>query len=215
MSYLAIDTRNKVFSGKTETLTLALKPETYTRAVRSGVRMLAEARLPPGRYQLHIAVSNQLGASGSVVSDLEVPDFSQGPLLLSGVAVGSLAAANALTGRPPSPFLNTLAGTLSAVREFDRGDKLRVYGELYENLKGDAVPTVDFVLELRAEDGRVVRHIAGQRSLGNRQEHEGHPLVADIPLSDLTAGLYILHLEARSNAAGRPVASREIQIQVR
>ena len=214
MNYLAVDTRNKVFPGKTETMTLALKPGTYDRAVRSGLRILAETRLPPGRYQLRVAVSNQVGWSGSVVSDLDVPDFAQGPVMLSGVVVGSSAAANALMGTPPSPLLKTLAGTISAVREFDRGDELKVYGEVYENLKDDVLHTVDFAIELRTEDGRVVQHIAGQRSSGAQRGHEGHKFAADLPLRDIAAGLYVLHLEARSNVSGRPAASRDIQIQV-
>jgi len=215
MSYLAIDTRNKVFPGKTETMTLALKSENYDRALRRGVRMLAEIRLPPGRYQLRVAVSNQFGWSGSVVSDLDVPDFTRAPLVLSSVALGSSGAADAVMGKPLSPLLNMLAGTISAVREFDRSEQLKLYGEAYENQKDDTRHSVDFILELRDENGRAAQRVAGEAPSGDPQEREGHKFAASLPLGDVTPGLYVLHLEARSNVAARPAVSRDIQVRVR
>ena len=57
--------------------------------MKTGIRMLIETTLPPGRYQMRIAAGNQQTKSGSVVYDIDVPDFSKDQLAMSGVAIGS------------------------------------------------------------------------------------------------------------------------------
>jgi VWFA-related protein len=215
VSYLAIDNRNKLYPGKTVTEKLALKPETYDRVARSGLRTLAETRLPPGRYQIRVAAGNGAGRSGSVVYDLDVPDFTKGALVLSGISVGSSSVSKTLTVRLPTRFSGALAGALTASREFDRGDSLSVYAEAYENVKHAAIHIVEFSAELRAEDGRIVRQITGERSSTGPDSESGYKFAADLPLGDVAAGVYAVHVEARSTAAGHPVASRELQIRVR
>ena len=74
-----------MFPGERQTATLTLKPDTYERAKARGFRVLSQANLPPGRYQMRVAAGNKAGKAGSVVYDLEVPDFNKEPLMMSGV----------------------------------------------------------------------------------------------------------------------------------
>ena len=51
-----------------------------------GLRVVSQLDLPEGRYQIRVASASG-GSSGSVVYDLEVPDFSDGAFSMSGVSV--------------------------------------------------------------------------------------------------------------------------------
>ena len=56
------------------------------RVARHGVRISRRLELPPGRYQLRVGVRDGgSGATGSVLYDLDVPDFSKEPLSMSGL----------------------------------------------------------------------------------------------------------------------------------
>ena len=49
--------------------------------------------LPPGRYRLQVAASDPVtGVAGSVISDLEVPDFEKATFAMSGLLVTSAPA---------------------------------------------------------------------------------------------------------------------------
>src|SRR5438876_1219038 len=94
VSYLAIDAKGKVRGGSTDSLTLNFRPETRSRVEQSGVRVLSRLDIPPGRYQLRFAArDSSAGSIGSVLYDLEVPDFYKGPLVMSGLALTSRAGA--------------------------------------------------------------------------------------------------------------------------
>jgi hypothetical protein len=56
------------------------------------VRVGTTLELPPGRYQIRVAAGTTLTA-GNIVYDLKVPDFSEGPLAMSGIALVNRAKA--------------------------------------------------------------------------------------------------------------------------
>ena len=58
--------------------------------MKTGIRMVLETALAPGRYQMRIAAGNREAKAGSVVYDLDVPDFTKDPLIMSGVSIGSV-----------------------------------------------------------------------------------------------------------------------------
>ncbi len=68
--------------GSTDDADAEPSPETKTRVEQTGFRMLNRMELPPGRYQLRVAAHDSGGgAVGSVLYDLEVPDFNKEPLI--------------------------------------------------------------------------------------------------------------------------------------
>ena len=137
VAYTAVNTTGKVFPGERQTATLTLKPDTYERAKARGFRVLSQANLPPGRYQMRVAAGNKAGKAGSVVYDLEVPDFTKEPLMMSGVALTSAAAAQAPTIKPKDPLADFLPGPITAMREFEKGDLLVLFAEFYENARSN------------------------------------------------------------------------------
>ena len=116
VTYLATDSRGKVHPGRKHSATLTLRPEAVDRAFRDGVRVLSDFELPPGRYQLRIAAGGATSA-GSVVYDLDVPDFGKGALTMSGVSLTSRSAAAVTTLKPRirSPTFSTGPQPLHAI----------------------------------------------------------------------------------------------------
>ena len=97
VSYFATDMKNKFYPGQTQTARLTLKPDTYQHVMKTGIRMVVETTLAPGRYQMRVAAGNRESKAGSVVYDLDVPDFTKDPLVLSGVTIGSAATSRIMT----------------------------------------------------------------------------------------------------------------------
>lgn len=216
VAYTAVNSQGKVFPGERQTATLTLKPDTYERATARGFRVLSQVNLPPGRYQMRVAAGNKTGKAGSVVYDLEVPDFGKEPLTMSGVAITSAAAAQTPTIKPKDPLADFLPGPVTAMREFDKGDLLVLFAEFYENTRGSAAHMLDFHAELRAEGGRVVQQVSDERSSTELQgKSGGYGFQARMTLDDVESGLYVIHVEGRSRANQDAVVSRDIQIRVR
>jgi VWFA-related protein len=208
--------KGKVISGEYHIAKLALKPDSMERAKREGLQVLTELRLPPGRYQIRAAVGNRINKAGSVVYDVEVPDFSKGPLVMSGVALTSKAASHALTVRPKDPLRDFLPGPATSIREFDASDSIALFVEVYDNRRPSAAHTLDFTATLRADDGRVVQTTSEQRSSKElRGSAGGYGFTPELSLEGAAPGLYVIHLEAQANVGDRPSASRDVQIRIR
>ena len=182
----------------------------------SGFRVLLEPSLPPGRYQLRVAAGNAGGRAGSVVYDLEVPDFTRGALVMSGVSLTSVTQSTVQTARPKDPLSGLLPGPITATRDFASGDTLAIYAEVYESARNAAAHTVDLTLELRSDEGRVIATRSEERS---SKELEGKPggygFLSEVPLEGVAPGIYVIHIEARANIGNRPTVSRDVQIRVR
>lgn len=212
---MAIDARGDRVPGQRHEARLALKPESYQRATAQHLRVLSGLRLRPGRYQLRVAGGTPQRA-GSVIADLDVPDFSREPLMMSGVALTSTETRDAFVLPGSAPLREALPGPITTSRSFRSGDTITLFTEIYENQRRAAAHTVDITLELRTDDGRVVRTSSEQRSsreLGGRSG--GYGFTADVPLNELPAGIYVIHVEARANTTGLPTVARDVQITVR
>ena len=204
----------KQMPGVNHVADLKLKRDRFDIGRREGMRIVSELLLPPGMYQVRAAAGNRQNKAGSVIADLEVPDFRKDPLRMSGVAISSARVPAPLTvrageTRAPLPSLPTTS------REFSAGDIIEVFAEVYDNIRTNASHTVDLAATLRADDGRVLLMRTEQRSsseLGGSSG--GFGFRAEFPLTGIAPGLYVIHVEARANTGARPVVSRDVQIRV-
>jgi VWFA-related protein len=216
IAWTAVAAGGKLYPGERHRAALSLKPDTYERVSREGFRILSALALPPGRYQLRVAAGNTTGA-GSVMYDLEVPDFKDDPLSMSGVAITSAATAGMLTQPLANPLRDVMPGPMTAVREFERGDRVALFAEVYEG--GQRRPpshTIDIKATLLADDGRVLREVEEQRSSAELQgTATGYGFRAEIPLADLASGLYVIRVDARANIGERAAVRREVLVRVR
>jgi len=212
----AMNASGKSFPGEREKLTLSLKPDTHTRVVEHGLRVVTQMNLPPGRYQLRFAAGNGSGKAGSVLYDLEVPDFSKGPLAMSGVALTSRESTNEMgTIRPKNPLGDYLPGPPVATRDFRPADTLTLFTEIYENARSGQPHQVAIKAELRSEGGRVVAQAAENRSSSELQgRNGGYGFSSSLALAGVPPGLYVLHVEAQSQTEGLPTVSRDVEVRV-
>jgi VWFA-related protein len=210
----ATNSAGKVFMGDRHNANLMLKPDTFERAKERGFRLVTQVNLPPGRYQLRLAAANKTGKVGSVLYDLDIPDFNKDAFTMSGVTLTSAAAGLTPTVRAKDPLGSFLPGPPIATRDFEAGDTLMFFAEFYEN--GANNPhKVDLKAELRAADGRVVLSAIEERESTEVKGGGGYGFAGRLPLTDLAPGLYVLHVEGKSRVGDDNAASRDIQVRVK
>ena len=113
---IAVDAQAKARGASTQTITLNLAPATRMVVHDTGVRMLNRLDLPPGRYQLRMAAEDTgQGRVGSLLYDLEVPDFYKEPFSMSGLALTSLGG-GMMTARADAQLKDVLPAPPTAAR---------------------------------------------------------------------------------------------------
>ena len=214
ISYVAVDKQGKVAAGNRDSIDMALKRDTYARVLQAGFRVQSRLELPPGSYQLRVAAREGGGRTGSVHYDLLVPDFGKEPLGMSGLVLSSVAAGGVPTAGAVAELGSALPTPPTTARVFSADDELAVLAEIYDN-QGAQSHAVDITATLKA-DGRVSVFTNTERraskELGGARG--GYGYTTRIPLTDLTAGLYVLRVEAKSSLGGTAAVAREVQIRI-
>ena len=216
VSFLATDANGKTFPGDRHAVDLTMKPDTHARLKDKGFRVVSEMNLPPGRYQVRVAVADT-AKSGSVLYDVDVPDFFKAPLAMSGITMTSGSAAQAPTVSPKDSFPQMLPGPRSTLREFTRGEEIALFAEFYENAPGAPPHGFDIATTIRADDGRVVFENREQRSSTDLQGGRGgYGYAARLSTLEFAPGAYLVHVEGRSrlNASDTGIG-RDVLIRIR
>jgi VWFA-related protein len=216
LSYLAIDATGKIKGGNTDSLTMSnLKPETKSRIEQTGLRLLARVDLPPGRYQMRIAAHDSAGGNvGSVLYDLDVPDFQKLPFSISGLVLTSRSGAALPTVRPDEQLKAVLSGPPVSVRTFPADDEIQLFTEVYDNA-GPTPHKVDITTTVTTDEGKVMFKTDETRDssdLGGQRG--GYGYTTQVPLKDLAPGRYVLKVEAKSRLGQTAAASREVLFTV-
>jgi VWFA-related protein len=214
LSYLAVDAKGKTHSAKTDSLTLNLKPETKARVQQTGLRMLNRIDLPPGRYQLHVASHDMGGEVGSILYDIEIPDYSKLPFSMSGVLITSLSSGSMITAKGDDQVKSVLPASPIAQRTFQQNDELAIFAEVYDD--GTAAShKIDIVTTVRSDEGRTYFKNEEERDSKELEgKRGGYGYGARIPMSGLAPGPYVLTVEARSRLGANLGASRQVRINV-
>jgi hypothetical protein len=215
VSAIAIDTGGKIRDGDRSVLNMGLKPETRDRVVQSGVRMHTRLKLPPGRYQIRIAARETgAGRVGSVTYDLEVPDFTKGPLTMSGIVIASAAAQRIMTAKPDEELRTVLPAPATAARDFPAGDSLAIFAEVYDNA-AQQPHKVNITTTVVGDDGRNVFNTSEERTTSELQgKSGGYGHTVQIPLKGMAPGLYVLRVEAKSTVGKNEPIRREVQFRI-
>jgi VWFA-related protein len=215
VTFLAVEARGKSYGPVNNSMTMNLRAETRELVERSGFRMLSRMDLPPGRYQVRIAARDTGKATiGSVVADLEVPDFYKQPLTMSGVAITSLSGGNMVTPRVDEQLKEVLPAPPIGLRTFARDDELALFVEVYDNAGGQA-HKVEIVTKVLTDEGRELYRSEEVRDTSElKGARGGFGYAGRIPLSTLPEGMYVLSVEARARIGSQPTAVRQIQFRV-
>jgi VWFA-related protein len=216
LSLFSINEQAKPQDGIRSEVDLTLKPETYQRVQAVGLRLNPRVSLAPGRYQVRVGVRESGGAVGSVFYDLQVPDFSKEPLMMSGMLITAASAQIVPTAQADPLVAKMLPGPVTARREFSQNDILAVLAEIYDNISSQQPRQIDTSVRLLADDGREVFAARDSVQNGSARNWTAYGYTRDIPLKDIPPGRYLLRVEAqvRGNTGGAKPAGSETVITV-
>ena len=203
----AFDVEGRPFGSK------RLRVDVTIRADASGLaeyEILTRLDLRPGRYQLRVAANvGSLGTSGSLYHDVDVPN----------VATQAVSLSPLMWSATPGPVVASqgeLKGLLAIVptvrRSFRWGDRASALARLYQG--GTRGPVaIKLRWRLRDDRDRVVmdrdqdlppeRFVAGAR---------GTDVTIDLPMATLSAGEYLLTVEATD---GQTTVQQQSRFEVR
>ena len=88
LRHMAIGAKKDVYPQWRYAGEVAMSAVDRERVRGRGLRVVSQLDLPKGRYQIRVASASG-GNSGSVVYDLEVPDFGDGDFTMSGISVAT------------------------------------------------------------------------------------------------------------------------------
>jgi Ca-activated chloride channel family protein len=205
VAFQATTTEGKVTPGAFHVMTLDFTPESRAEIERTGIRIVDRIELPKGRHQVRFAVHQPNGKTGTVVADVEIPDYSA-PLVMSGVVIASQGAVAHRTLLIDETFRSILSSDPTPVRRFTRQDVISAYAEVYTDPRRPEVARV--TASLATANGRkgrapTITPVSGEPGRGG--------YLTSIRLADLTPGDYVLTLDA-STARGN--AKRQVPFTV-
>lgn len=215
ISMMAVDSKSKIFGARNDGLTMNLKPETRSRIEQGGVRVLNRMEMPAGRYQLRVAARDtQKNVIGTVIYDLEVPDFYKQNFTLSGITLTSLAGASMMTARPDDELKSVLPASPVGLRTFPQNDEIALFAEIYDN-SGKTPHKVDIITSVLTDEGKTVFKTEDVRDSADLSGSKGgYGYTTRVPLSEIAPGSYVLNVEARSRLGNDISAVRQVQFQV-
>jgi VWFA-related protein len=169
--------------------------------------LLSRLTLKPGRYELRLAVDASVNQRGSVYTYVDVPDFSQQPLSLSGIVIGATPGP---LSAPKDAFAGLLPIVPTARRTFTSADRATAFVRVYETSKKPPVPVAVTTRIVDAND-----KVASTETVTIAADHFKDAHAADhrieLPLSTLARGQYLLTIET---TAGELAARRGVRFTV-
>jgi VWFA-related protein len=164
-------------------------PVELARAGRSDEGLITRLDLPPGRYELRAAAKDvATGTIGSVFSFVDVPDFSDGPLTMSGLLLHHEPAPTVVD----NPIASVVPVVPTVARAFTRDDEVHAFLRIYQPRDPRPVTVATRVIDAAN------RTVVEQRSDLSVDAFLAHSADVDVrlPLSQLAPGQYWLTIEA-------------------
>ena len=205
VGYRGMDVEGKTIPGAFTRFELLLKPDSRMAAESSGLRFVEWMSMPVGRHQLRFVANQPAGKTGMVVADVEVPDFHEDPVSVSGILLASERTASYHTLKGDPVLRKVLNGEPTALRSFSRRDTVTAYVEVYTNPKTSLSELTGTVTRA----GTVRSQPIGLRTVATANGRTA--LATRLPLNPLQPGDYVLAYEAR---AGKHTKKREVLFTV-
>jgi VWFA-related protein len=169
------------------------------------VTLYSTLRLKPGRYELRVAAASG-GADGHLFADVEVPEFSKRPLLLSEPVVGRQPDDASAAPFPGVPIVPTTS------REFAVTDRMAVFFRVSAAKRRTPAET-GVALRIEDADGRQAFGHAESLTLARGEDSLATgDYRFELPLLDLAPGPYLLTIDA---TLGEHTATRQLRFEVR
>jgi hypothetical protein len=208
--YQGLTPDGRLSEGVRRIFTLSLDAATRDTVQRSGLRALGRLELPPGRHQIRIVAHQPGGETGSVLADVEVPDYSKERVALSGVVFASagLSVDRILAG--DDVLRSMLSSDPTTSRRFSTSDTVTAFVEVYTD-GGTPADRVPVTAVLAAADGSPLRDVTATRVATAQADAGRAAYTLRLPLAGLAPGTYVLAIEA---PAGRRTVSRRVPFTV-
>jgi hypothetical protein len=198
----AVDRRGRPVASARQTTAIELPRDARAGSREANVSIPLE--VPPGDYEVRVAVSDSAGVAASVFSAVAVPAFASVPLSLSDVSVemGRASARTPAGGPVQRPTTR---------RAFGPGETVRATVEIYQGVtRTEAIVPVRLRARLvERSGGAAVRDEQG--TLGEAAFTDRRAAVS-LDIERLPPGEYVLTLEA---VAGQQQAVRTLGFEVR
>jgi VWFA-related protein len=178
------DELGKLRGGFSETVNASLTPEELRRARTAGLPYYASTQLPPGSYQLRLAVREAAtGHIGSLSRYIEVANVAKGRLAMSSLFLHAVDPANAAA--PPQPLL--------ASRVLTRGQEVRYSAIIYNARAEGGKPRVRSQLII-SQGGKVLFREPEQEVEMKGTDPSQLIKVGQLALAKVQPGRYVLTL---------------------
>lgn len=169
---------------------------------------MSRLALKPGRYEVRVALDSGPGQRASVYTYVDVPDFAQQPLSLSGIVV---AAAPAVISAPANAFANLLPVVPTAQREFPRASRATAFVRVYQRAKSSPAPA-EMTARIADVNDRVVLNTPSTLAADRFAAGGGADYRVELQIERLDPGEYLLTIEATQ---GQSTARRGLRFTVR
>lgn len=171
--------------------------------------VLTQLGLKPGRYSVRFSAhSVVLGKTGSVYTDVTVPDFDKEKLSLSGVVI---SGDDMLVAAPKDAFATVIPVVPTTERDFSRLDRARAFVRIYQKGKQPAAP-VDVTVRVTDANGSDVITKTGEVAADAFRAARSADYIYELPLRTLTPGAHLLTIEAK---LGSITTRRDVRFAVR
>ena len=205
LQYALIDNNGRVKASRALNLNASLRAETRTRAEENGLRVLQRLDVPPGRYQIRVAANQPGAATGSVVHDIDVPDFAV-TLGMSSIVLTSRDLAKAATVVTDTELGAAMPAQPGAARVFATDDVVTALAEVYDNRDNPGSLLVNATITTPAGD--VVRKVPARQGDGPRYS-------VALPMEGIAPGKYVLIMDARAQENAPPVIAPPVPFAVK
>jgi VWFA-related protein len=171
------------------------------RDARDGYDLLSQLDLKPGRYEIRASVEHPAsGETGSVYTYVDVPNYQQDFLSLSGIVLSTSDGGS--NGLPDVPTIR---------REFARDERVTAWLQIYQGLR--RLPMAGYFLtEIRNEHDTRVYHQEMRILPEDVGDNRAISQTLELPLQNLSPGQYLFAVEMKQ---GNNSTTREVRFSVK
>ncbi len=186
--------------------TIRMRPSPAGQKV-SQYEVPCRLQLKPGRHEVRVAVEDpERHLTGSVYTYVHVPDFAKEPLSLSGLVLGTRATT------PNSAFADLLPLEPTTRREFAATDHVTVFARVYQ-APSDAAIAVTVSARITDASNRTAYEASTSFTEKDSAGRHSADYRLELPLASLTAGRYLLTIEATRKA--KQTVRRDVMFSMR
>jgi hypothetical protein len=174
----------------------------------SRYEIVSRLTLKPGRYEVRVALDAAPSQSGSVYTFVDVPDFAQQPLSLSGLV---LAVTPGVPSAGRETFANLLPVVPSAQRDLARTDRATAFLQVYQDADRPPLPA-SVTARITDTSDRIVLDEVTPLPADRFAGKHGADYRLELPVERLERGEYLLTIEATQD---KNTARRGLRFTVR